>query len=52
MAAPHEQDHRRRGTSRRALLAGTITGAAGLRLGAAASPPAAAASTGPLATEG
>ena len=52
MAASHEQDHRPRGPSRRALLAGTITGAAGLLAGAGASPPAAAASTGTLATDG
>jgi len=33
MAAPHQQDPGARGTSRRALLAGTVTGAAGLALG-------------------
>jgi mannan endo-1,4-beta-mannosidase len=52
MAAAHEQDHRPRGASRRALLAGTITGAAGLMAGAGVSPLAAVASTGTLATAG
>jgi mannan endo-1,4-beta-mannosidase len=46
MAASHQQDPGPRGTSRRALLAGTITGAAGLALGAGLSPAAAAARTG------
>ena len=38
MAAGHQQDPGRRGTSRRALLAGSITGAAGLAIGAACAP--------------
>ena len=45
-AAPDQQDSGARGTSRRALLAGTVSGAAGLALGAALSPAAAAARTG------
>ena len=45
-AAPDQPDPGARGTSRRALLAGTVSGAAGLALGAALSPAAAAARTG------
>ena len=50
MAAPHQQDPGARGTSRRALLAGTVTGAAGLALGSGLSPAAAAVRGRTLAT--
>jgi mannan endo-1,4-beta-mannosidase len=43
MATVHQQDPGRRGTSRRALLAGSLTGAAGLAIGAGLRPAAAAA---------
>ena len=38
MAAPNQHDPGTRGPSRRALLAGTVTGAAGLAIGAGRSP--------------
>ena len=50
MAAPHQQDPGARGTSRRALLTGTVTGAAGLALGSGLSPAAAAVRGRTLAT--